>query len=205
MGLKTKSSYNYSVEPTTSQRLTRSFFTRPVLEVAPELFGAFIVHQTPEQTLVAMITETEAYSGEGDLASHTARGRTPRNFAMFLPGGHFYVYRSYGIHWCVNVVTGQEGEGQGTLIRSILPIQGTQILLHRRGKEVFTPKIFQGPGNVAQAIGITREQNALDLTTHPNWWIQPRQSIPEILQTPRIGITKDKDLPWRWVLPDPVY
>jgi len=116
------------------RKLPRSFYLRPTLKVAGDLLGKYLVRQYKGQTLVGKIVETEAYRGRLDPASHAYRGRTERNDAMFMDGGHLYVYFTYGMHFCANVVTGKEGTGEAVLIRAIEPLKGIDVMMKNRLK-----------------------------------------------------------------------
>jgi DNA-3-methyladenine glycosylase len=167
---------------------------RPVLEVAPELIGAELY----VDGIGGRIVEVEAYHHE-DPASHGYLGRrTPRNAAMFLPGGHAYVYRSYGIHWCLNAVTGPEDVAEAVLIRALEPIAGLDPMRERRGLDDVR-QLCSGPGKLCQALGITRVHDGLPLE-EPPFELRPRASAPEIVTGPRIGISRGQDLPWRFAL-----
>jgi DNA-3-methyladenine glycosylase len=167
---------------------------RPVLEVAPQLVGAELYVDGVGGTIV----EVEAYHHE-DPASHGYLGRrTARNAAMFLPGGRAYVYRSYGIHWCLNVVTGGEGEAEAVLIRALEPLAGLDEMRARRGLD--DPRqLCSGPGKLCQALGITRAHDGLRLD-EPPFDLRPRRAAPSIATAPRIGISKAQELPWRYAL-----
>ena len=143
------------------------------------------------------IVETEAYDRD-DPASHTHRGRTERNASMFGPPAHAYVYRSYGLHWCLNFVCREAGHGAGVLIRAIEPLHGLHRMRERRGLE--DPHLLcAGPGRVAQALGITRslDGQALD---QPPFDLRPSAALHQVASGPRIGITKAADVPWRFGL-----
>jgi DNA-3-methyladenine glycosylase len=165
---------------------------------ARRLLGATIVRELDGERLSARIVEVEAYDQE-DPASHTFRGPTPRNAAMFLAAGHAYVYLSYGIHHCLNVVAGVAGHGSGVLIRAVEPVDGLETMLARRG----TPRkqVTNGPGKVCQALGID-----LALTGHPleqpplRLSRGPEPADDEIVTTTRIGLTKGADTPRRFYL-----
>jgi DNA-3-methyladenine glycosylase len=144
-----------------------------------------------------VIVETEAYDRE-DPASHSHAGPTPRNQAMFGPPGHAYVYRSYGIHWCLNFVCREEGHGAGVLIRAIEPTAGLDRMRTRRGLEE-ARLLCSGPGRVGQALGITRELNGLRLDRAP-FEVLAAPSEAGIVTGPRIGISKAMDVPWRFGL-----
>jgi DNA-3-methyladenine glycosylase len=143
------------------------------------------------------IVETEAYT-EGDPASHTYRGRTPRNAVMFGPPGHLYVYRSYGLHWCVNVVCDAEGTGAAVLLRALRPTHGLDTMRARRGLDDVR-LLCSGPGRLTQALGITGEHNGAALDAAPFRLVAPASAVPYDA-TPRIGITKAVERPWRYVV-----
>ncbi|WP_326539454.1 DNA-3-methyladenine glycosylase [Pseudorhodoferax sp.] len=143
------------------------------------------------------IVETEAYDAE-DPASHTYRGPTARNLSMFGPPGHAYVYRSYGIHWCLNLVCREAGHGAGVLIRALEPTEGLDRMRARRGP-VADRLLCAGPGRVGQALGITRAHDGLPLD-RPPFELRPAPLPPEVVVGVRIGISKAQDVPWRFGL-----
>jgi DNA-3-methyladenine glycosylase len=173
--------------------LTRAFFGRPVLEVAPDLIGAtFLV-----DGVGGVIVEVEAYH-HTDPAAHSFGGETPRNAVMFGPPGYAYVYRSYGIHWCVNFVCEQEGSASAVLIRAIEPTMGLDEMRRRRGLEDIRA-LCSGPGKLTEAMGITIAHNALPLDAAPIE-LFARSGEVEVVSGVRIGITKAVELPWRYGL-----
>ena len=173
--------------------IRRAFFDRPVHQVAEELIGAPFLFDGVGGTIV----ELEAYHHE-DPAAHGYRGRTARNASMFGPAGHAYVYRSYGIHWCVNFVCEPEGVADAVLIRALEPTSGIAEMKRRRGLDD-ERLLCAGPGRLCQALGINREQDGLPLD-RPPFRLEPRTERPQIVRGPRIGISRAADLPWRYAL-----
>jgi DNA-3-methyladenine glycosylase len=174
-------------------RLRRSFFGRSVHEVAPDLIGASLL----VNGVGGRIVEVEAYH-HTDPAAHSYNGKTTRNAVMFGPAGFAYVYRSYGIHWCLNFVCEEEGSASAVLVRALEPTNGLAAMRRRRGlKDERT--LCSGPGKLGQALGITRAQNGLPLDKAP-FELHARLDDPEIVTGPRIGITKAADVPWRFGL-----
>lgn len=181
--------------------LPRGFFARPAEEVAPELLGCDLVRIEGETTLRARIIETEAY-GPHDPASHSVKGQTPRNASMFGPPGHLYVYRSHGIHWCLNVVTGSPGVGSAVLLRAAVPLEGLDLMRARRGRE-HARELCSGPGNVCSSFGIDGSFDGLDLLHNPlGVSIETAVIVAaqDIQATPRIGISRGEDTPWRFIV-----
>jgi len=172
--------------------LRRDFFARSVHEVAPDLIGVTLL----VDGVGGRIVEVEAYDQE-DPASHAYRGRTARNGVMFGPPGHAYVYRSYGIHWCLNLVCGPEGVPEAALIRALEPTAGLEEQRRRRGVQD-ERALCSGPGKLCQALGITGEHDGLPLDAPP-FRLEERQEVPEIATGPRIGITRATELSWRYV------
>ena len=170
--------------------LTRDFFARSVHEVAPDLIGATLL----VDGVGGKIVEVEAYDQE-DPASHGHRGRTARNASMFGPPGYAYVYRSYGIHWCLNLVCGGAGNAEAVLIRALEPTAGLAEQRESRGT-VDVRTLCSGPGKLCQALGVTSDHDGLALDAPP-FRLEERREIPEIGTGPRIGSSKATELSWR--------
>jgi DNA-3-methyladenine glycosylase len=173
--------------------LTREFFARTVHEVAPELIGATLLVDGVGGTIV----EVEAYD-QDDPASHGFRGRTARTASMFGPPGHAYVYRSYGIHWCLNLVCAGEGRAEAALVRALEPTRGLEGMRERRGLDT-ARALCSGPGKLCQALGISRLHDGLALDESP-FAVLARESEPQLVTGPRIGITRAVEHPWRYGL-----
>ena len=173
--------------------LRRNFFARSVHEVAPELIGATLLFNG----VGGPIVEVEAYH-ETDPAAHSFNGRTARNAVMFGPPGYAYVYRSYGIHWCLNFVCEPEGSASAVLVRALAPEHGLAAMRRRRG--VTDERLLcSGPGRLCQALGITDKQYGLALDVPP-FEIRARPDDVAVAVGPRIGITRAVDHPWRYGL-----
>ena len=180
-----------------STTLHRSFFDRPVLEVAPDLLGVVLSHDG----VAVRLTEVEAYDGPNDPGSHAYRGRTPRNVTMFGPPGHLYVYFSYGIHWCANVVCGPEGTASAVLLRAGEVVQGAEVAQRRRGERVAARDLARGPARLTQALGITLRDNGQDLRRRPLRIHAPARAMRlTVVISRRIGITRSPELPLRFSL-----
>jgi DNA-3-methyladenine glycosylase len=164
----------------------RTWFDRSAELVAPDLLGAFLVHDTPEGRIAGRIVEVEAYLGPEDLAAHSARGRTPRNAVMFGPPGHLYVYFVYGIHHCANVVVGPAEKPEAVLLRGVELVEGEALARQRRGN-VPDARLASGPGNLAAAFDIDRRLNGTDVLSGPVR-ITPARSPVAFVRTPRIGV-----------------
>ena len=172
-------------------RLRKSFFNRSVHEVAPDLIGATFLFRG----VGGIIVEVEAYH-HTDPAAHSYRGETARNAVMFGPPGYAYVYRSYGIHWCVNFVCEGAGSASAVLIRALEPTQGLAAMRRRRGV-ADDRMLCSGPGRLTQALGITGRQNGCALDEAP-FELHAREATVAVVAGPRIGITKAVELPWRY-------
>jgi DNA-3-methyladenine glycosylase len=176
-----------------SELLDRRFFARSVHAVAPDLIGATLLCHG----VGGIIVEVEAYH-QTDPAAHSYRGRTARNAVMFGPPGHAYVYRSYGIHWCLNFVCEPEASASAVLIRALQPTDGVAIM--RRRRRVKDERLLcSGPGRLCKALGITGDDNGLALEL-PAFELRARIPAPEIVVGPRIGISVALEQPWRYGL-----
>jgi DNA-3-methyladenine glycosylase len=186
--------------------LSRTFYNRPTLTVARELLGARLVRILDGIKLVGLISETEAYIGETDLACHAKAGRTKRTDPMYGAPGHAYIYFTYGNHWMLNTVTEKEGFPAAVLIRAIQPIEGVDVMMARRaGRDTL------GPGKLTQALGITISENYADLTkSGSSLWIEAGVKIPEKSVTigARVGLNTTPEpwfsMPWRFLVKDPI-
>ena len=172
--------------------LPRAFFEREVVQVARDLIGARLLVGGAGGTVV----ETEAYD-RGDPASHSHRGRTVRNAAMFGPAGHAYVYRSHGLHWCLNLVCGVE-PGGAVLVRALEPTAGLETMRARRSLEDVR-RLCAGPGRLCEALGVTGAHDGLALDAPP-FRLEARPAPVEVLVGTRIGVTRGADTPWRFGL-----
>ncbi len=183
--------------------LGSAFFARPAEEVARDLLGRIVVSTIDGVTTSGRIVETEAYVGPHDDASHAAAriGRTTRNEPMFGPPGIAYVYRIYGVHWCLNAVTDSAGFGAAVLIRALEPLKGLNSMRRRRGLAPTSHdrNLLSGPGKLAAGLGITGAHNTHLLDVSP-LWLLPGEPIAEtdIVAGPRIGITRAADWPLRF-------
>jgi DNA-3-methyladenine glycosylase len=184
--------------------LPERFYDRNAVEVARDLLGKRLVRILEDQRISGIITETEAYDGTDDLACHARVGKTKRNAVMFGPAGRAYVYFTYGIHWCLNVVTGKQGYPAAVLIRSMEPLEGLPIIAENR-KLVDQKNWTNGPAKLTQAMQINGTHNGIDITRRDkHLWIETGWEIEESLirSGPRIGIANTpepwRSLPWRF-------
>lgn len=168
----------------------------PVLDAATGLLGRQLTSTVGGTTASVTLTEVEAYGGEDDPASHAYRGPTPRNEVMFGPPGGLYVYRSYGIHWCMNVVCGAEGSALAVLLRGGLPVAGVESMVARRGRSI---NLADGPGKLCQALGVRGDHNGTNVFDGPIT-ISGEPVPGSIESSPRIGISKGVEREWRFVL-----
>jgi len=177
--------------------LSRTFFERDPVAVAPELLGKVVVNGH----LAARIVEVEAYRGEGDPASHAARGRTNRNEAMFGPAGRWYVYFTYGMHWCANLVCAPEGTAGAVLVRAASPLRGLTAMRAARSTARRDVELCQGPARLCVAMGITGDDNGADAVRGRLRVVDDGTGPPSApLATPRIGISAGTGMLWRWVV-----
>lgn len=197
--------------PSVHAPLARSFFARPTLEVAAGLVGALVVRVLPPAAagtrepvvLVARLVEVEAYLGPADPASHAYR-RTPRSEIMWGPPGRAYVYFSYGNHYCMNVVTEPEGVAGAVLLRAAEPVEGVRVMQKLRGVQDVR-KLLSGPGRLAQALAVDRRFNGWDLTQRGPLYLAPGDPPARIATSPRVGIRRAVDRPWRFFDPQSPY
>jgi DNA-3-methyladenine glycosylase len=184
-----------SIEEKLGKPLKRAFFARSVHEVAPDLIGATML----VNGVGGIVVELEAYH-HTEPAAHSYNGPTPRNAVMFGPPGFIYVYRSYGIHWCINFVCEKEGSASAVLIRALQPTHGIPTMQRRRGLQD-ERSLCSGPGKLTEALAITHALNGLPLDTPPIA-LHARPRKVEVVTGVRIGLTKAVDLPWRYGLKD---
>jgi DNA-3-methyladenine glycosylase len=187
-----------SLPPGALEPLADGFCLRPLLEVTRDLLGRLLVHRSPEGLCAVRLVETEAYDGAGrDPASHAHRGPTPRNAVMFGPPGHLYLYFTYGMHWCANVVCAPQGTAQAVLLRAGEPVAGTDLMQARRPAS--RPRdLARGPARLCQALGLAGWANGADLSAGPvlltaGWPVPDGQ----VAWTGRVGVTAAADRPWR--------
>jgi DNA-3-methyladenine glycosylase len=219
--------------PINPSKLKREFYTRPLITVAKELLGkifivslhstsnaikevyshsskllSYIQTQISQTSLAGKIVEVEAYDGSIDQAAHTFIGKTKRNEIMFQQGGYLYVYFTYGVHFCANIVTGNEEQGTAVLIRAVEPLWGIDVMTKNRyGRDLKNAKeklnLTNGPGKLCKAFNINRDHYGADLNGNQIFIIdQPLVENKNIIVTTRIGITKSVDLPWRFYIKD---
>ena len=185
--------------------LDRSFLRRDPRVVAPELLGKVLVREDGEgDARVGRIVEVEAYCGPADPGSHAYRGMTPRNRTMFGPPGGLYVYFTYGMHWCANVVCGDEGEGVAVLLRAVDPLTGVDAMRAARPRARRRRDLCSGPAKLCQAFGLDGSFDGADLVTADRGvWVADDGTPPppHPFQTTRIGLSAGAEHPWRWCVP----
>ena len=190
---------------TMERKLSREFFARPALEVARDIIGRRLVHRTAGGTVAGIVVEAEAYTGIDDPASHAYGGRrTRRNEVMWGPPGHAYIYQIYGMHLCFNVVSGREGEPQGTFIRAVRPAEGLELMATRRGLPLddrSVRRLCNGPSKLCQAFGITRSMNGMDVCADELYFTEGA-APPHVATSRRVGIDyagEGRERPWRFL------
>ncbi|MBX4197568.1 DNA-3-methyladenine glycosylase [Candidatus Saccharibacteria bacterium] len=175
--------------------------SQPSIKAAPLLLGCYLNRTTPDGLIKLKIVETEAYHQE-DPASHSFRGHTPRTAPMFEAGGRIYVYFTYGMHYCLNIVVGQKGVGEAVLIRAAEPVEGLEAIKANRGITV-VKNLTNGPGKLAQALGIRDTKLSGQILNRSSIWLEPSERAVEpsdIVAAPRVGIKQAIDLPWRFYI-----
>ena len=183
--------------------LPRAFYARETELVARELLGCVLEHKSPEGSASGIIVETEAYIGEHDLACHAAAGRTRRTDPLYGPPGMSYVYFIYGMYWCFNAVTREEGLPSAVLVRALEPLSGIPLMRARRPRAKSDRDLANGPGKLCGALGITGADNRLSLQRGPLVIREGRDyKNSEVVVTPRIGLTRSGDWPLRWIVKD---
>ena len=186
----------------TTGLIPREFLGRPAQEVAPDLLGCVFEHETADGLVAVALTEVEAYAGEVDPASHAYRGRTVRNAVMFGPAGHAYVYFTYGMHFCVNVVCMPPGTASAVLLRAGQVIAGEELARARRGPASTPRDLARGPARLCQALGIDRRLDGADLCDEASRLrLLPSPASPMPWHSgPRVGVREGADVPWRFWL-----
>jgi DNA-3-methyladenine glycosylase len=193
-----------------NRQLDRAFFERPALQVAPDLLGRVVVHDSPEGTVAVRLTEVEAYAGNRDPGSHAYRGRTPRNAVMFGPGGFVYVYFSYGMHWCMNLVCGATGDASAVLLRAGEVVTGVETAQARRPSSRAARDLARGPARLTSALGVDKAYDGADATA-PGSALRVlsgdavRPSRRQVRRGPRVGVSGlGAQQPWRfWIDGEP--
>ena len=190
------------------KRLNLAFYARDAMDVASDLIGRIFVHRHPVGDLAVRLVETEAYRGFEDPGSHGFRGMTPRTATMFGPAGRLYVYFTYGMHWCVNIVCAREGICQAVLLRAGEPLEGIEVMRVNRGAISNDRLLASGPARLAQAMGISKPHDGASLLRGGSFYcaedaLTATMRAEEIAQTTRIGLAAGRgdDLPWRFVVP----
>jgi len=192
--------------PLPLKKLPRSFYLRPTLTIAKELVGLYLCRRLREQVLIGRIVEVEAYLGAKDPASHAYRGKTKRNEVMFRKGGHLYVYFTYGMHYCCNVVTERAGIGHAILLRAVEPLKGVDAMMRNRGRPGLMlsmknlKNLCNGPAKLCQAFDIGRAENGTDLCGRDVWLARDVKGgrRMSVARSQRVGITNGKEHRWRF-------
>ncbi|MBW3590584.1 MAG: DNA-3-methyladenine glycosylase [Actinobacteria bacterium] len=184
------------------QRLSKEFYDRHPLELAELLLGRTLYSRRPDGTAAGRIVEVEAYCGKHDPASHAYRRRTDRNAVMFGPPGRLYVYFTYGMHHCANIVADEEGSAGAVLLRAVEPLEGLELMARRRRTD--KPGLLaKGPGRLSQAFGLTLADNGADLSNGDVWVGQERRTEAAVERSVRIGIKPEMQQLWRFYEPGP--
>ncbi len=179
--------------------LPRSFYARPAEVVAPELLGCVIETETAEGLVAVRLTEVEAYAGEDDAASHAWRGPTPRTAVMFGRPGNVYVYFTYGMHWCANLVCASDGVAAAVLLRAGEVVAGEPLARGRRGPGPAGRLLASGPANLAKALGLDGGWHGADVTrAKGRLRVRAGGPPPQVVAGPRVGITRAVEVPWRF-------
>jgi DNA-3-methyladenine glycosylase len=180
-----------------NKKLARAFYSRSTLQVARGLLGKYLVIRKDDHYLSGKIVETEAYKGFGDPASHAFKGRTPRNEVMFGEPGHAYVYLTYGIHHCLNLVTEKKSYPAAVLIRALEPADGVELMMRRRGRERLR-ELTGGPAKLCQALDVDRRLNGVDICGDVFYVEDRGEARGKLGRSSRIGITEGKEKKWRF-------
>lgn len=192
-----------SISKFLNNRLPSEFYKRDTLLIARELLGKVLVYNSSAGLIAGMIVETEAYVGEIDESAHSFNGKTLRNEVMFREGGYFYVYFTYGMHFCCNVVTGHKDEGNAVLIRAVEPINGLEIIKNNRGNNHKLFNLTNGPAKLTQAFAFNRGHNGISLLSDDIFLTYYKNiSAENISVSTRIGIKKSVNFPWRFYITD---
>ena len=173
--------------------------------MAPDLLGWTLTHVSDAGTVTVQLTEVEAYSGDQDPASHAFRGCTQRNAIMFGDAGRLYVYFSYGVHWCANIVCGPDGRGSAALLRAGRVVEGMDLARSRRGSPVGDAALARGPACLTQALGIDKSHNGVDVLLDDSLHLSPGTLLAacKVSRGPRVGVSVAAEVPWRfWVTGD---
>ena len=193
-------------------RLTKEFYARDALSVARDLIGCVFVYDDPRGSVSVRLVETEAYRGVIDPGSHGYRGPTPRTEVMYGPPAHLYVYFTYGMHWCANIVCARDGMCEAVLLRAGEPVAGIEFMRRRRAKIADDRLLAAGPARLTQALGIGKKHNGSSMLRGGRFWCARDAATDEyqraeISQTVRIGLSvgRGDDLPWRFVVPGNPY
>jgi DNA-3-methyladenine glycosylase len=187
-------------------KLSRSFYLQPTLQVCEQILGKYLVYHSSQGKMMGEINEVEAYLGSQDPASHAYRGQTERNKIMFGQGGFAYIYFTYGMYFCMNVVTEEAGKASAVLLRSVIPVEGVDVMIENRHKDPHNfvsekqrKTLTNGPGKLCQAFGLTKEHYGIDLVNSDVLYLEDQgKKVSPIQVSPRIGIAQAKEKLWRF-------